>query len=328
MADEPAYTSVIPSHEVMGELIVLRQQDGLTMRRVRDHGPRLCALRITTDQLQRRRLDESDRHVAAYEVVQCAVNSLVPRSDFSRVLAKTLNLAGDEGTLGRRRDRLRSELYISEKAYKRLEEEAYVHLAGALVAAERSPCAGLPSDHLAEIAFDLRITTTAEQLLKVLTLLSFERRETVRNLLGDALMEVLPNARAALDDYTLAQLEGPWALARHVIGAVLMNAWPPNPKVTAPDEVLLSAGSLSNALLSNVHDVDLNYLLTARDEQERLHDQVMVTGDQPSAEFFKLKGDTMVKLANQIREIEQNDKWSDVLPPVGAGESIQTAPSL
>ncbi|MGY1651771.1 hypothetical protein [Geodermatophilus sp. SYSU D01119] len=133
------------SKDVLAELQLLRQREGISMRKIEDGCPHLRRLRATTHELTLRRLAQGDRHVAAYNVIRCAVDKLVMRTRLNIILTRTLNLHGpDDSDLDFRRRALQKEMQRSERAYRRLEDEAYTHLAGALVSSEQSPCEAQP----------------------------------------------------------------------------------------------------------------------------------------------------------------------------------------
>jgi hypothetical protein len=313
------------SADVLRELVVLRQRDGISMHKLRERCPLLLGLPVTSHELARRQLDETDRHVAAYEMLKCAVTALIPRSDLSRIAAQTLNVMGGNSNLDQRRNRLQAELYLTDKAYRRLEVEAFTHLAGVLVAADRSPCTGTPGEHLSQIEFDLHVSTSSAQLLQILTLLSFERRQTIRDQLGSLLLEPLPNAQAALQDDLLAHLEGPWAVARHLLAAVLIKAWPPRTAMPTSDLLLFAAGSLSDLLLSNVLDVDYQHFLVARTEQQRFQQLMLVDHERPTDEFYRLKGVNLLQLGAQIERLELDDRWVEVIAGIGEWAEVMQA---
>ena len=68
------------------------------------------------------------------------MRSLVARTDSSRILSRTLNIDSADKGLDDRRAILRAELYLTDKAYRRLEDEAYLHFAGVLVIERQAPC--------------------------------------------------------------------------------------------------------------------------------------------------------------------------------------------
>ena len=61
------------SSHVLRDLISLRSRQGITMRKVKEQCPHLQQLTAVRLELARRRLAPSDLHVAAHEVVCCAV---------------------------------------------------------------------------------------------------------------------------------------------------------------------------------------------------------------------------------------------------------------
>jgi hypothetical protein len=292
----------------------------MTMRKIREQCHTLCALRATIDEVRRRQLSDSDRYVAAFEVIKCAVSSLVPRTDYSRVLARTLNVAGEDSSLEQRRDRLQSEFYFTDKIYRRVEDEAFTHLAGALVAASQSPCSGPTVDGDAKIALDFRITLTANQLGYVLTLLSLERRSSIREQLSETLLEALPNALAVLSDEDQTRTERSWPKLRQIIGGILTYVWPPKRSTLRPNKppiesTAFTAASMSDLLLGDQPDVDHEHLLVATAETKRYNIR-LVEDERLNRTFFSFKAASLQHLAELIERYERNDAWREVLPGV------------
>lgn len=135
-----AEEQVASTRELRAELIELRASTGISALRVREYAPKIMALPATTFELGRRGLHQSDRHVAAQLVIECAVFAM-RRSDWSAIATRTLNIQGKHGnSLTERRRHLRIEMCLSEKQYARLEEETYIELAGLVAACKPSPC--------------------------------------------------------------------------------------------------------------------------------------------------------------------------------------------
>lgn len=125
------------SDDVLRELILLRQQYGITRERIRTTAEALQRLPAAIDQMERRQIEP---HSAAYEVVRCAVNHAVERDDFRRVLSMTLNFAGERFKLTDRMQTARSELLVGAKELDLLMTEAYGELASVLASLDESPC--------------------------------------------------------------------------------------------------------------------------------------------------------------------------------------------
>jgi hypothetical protein len=305
---------VVASAEVLDELTGLRQHDGLTMRKIRDHCPAIKSLPLTQRELERRSLHETDLHVAAYEAIKCAVTALVPRTDFSRILARTLNVTGEEGsTLETRRTRLQTELYLTEKAYRRREEVAFTHLAGAMVAAKESPCAD--PDKPEQLDLDIHVTATASQLLEILNLCTFEDRTPIRVELQRTLTRALPNGARTL----LPSVGSSEPVADRLIKAILRNIWPRKLSVGG-QEVFLEGESLDMLLFGSTGGRNERNIMMALRERERAisaehrPDPAGVMLDVVYDEFHRRKKRSLSGLVDSITYFETTDRWIELFP--------------
>ena len=308
------------SSHVLRDLISLRSRQGITMRKVKEQCPHLQQLTAVRLELARRRLAPSDLHVAAHEVVCCAVRQIVPRTEHRRVLWHTLNIEGDLAeSLDARRRRVSAELYLSEKAYHRLEEEAYLELAGALVGAVQSPC----EDGAEPIHLNIQISLSPERLADFLNLLTYEPRLMVRDSLGIALLQALPNAMSYLGisieygppaylDEDQVILEGNTVLDI-LLDPLLRDAWPPR-EAGEPLPVLL-ADSMN--LLLNLRDEfpAEQHFNVALAETPRWPDKVLNLNEQVMDSFVALKQVSLLAFALLIKDVEEQDRWGEYLPP-------------
>lgn len=306
------------SSSVLRDLIHLRSRYGITMRKVKEHCPHLRQLAVVRLELARRRLDAGDLHVAAYETVRCAVRQIVPRTDHRRVLWHTLNIDGDlADSLDARRRRVSEELYLSDKAYLRLEEEAYLELAGALVAAVRSPC----EDDATPVTVDIQLTLSPERLAYFLNLLSYEPRVDVRDSLGIALLQVLPNARNFLGFNIPVDLEDlrnrDYVLGNEVLDILLdpllREAWPPHAG-NDPLPVLLADSMVLLLRLRTELGME-EHVNVALAESPRWPDKTLTLNDQIMDDFLVTKQVSFLAFALLIRDVEEQDRWGEYLPP-------------
>ena len=325
-------TSTTASSQLLyEELTGLRQREGITLRKLRDSCPGLQGLPATTDQLLRSQLADADRHVAAFEVVKCAITRGINRTDFAHILGGTLALPASDGRhrhgryvpqdlTGRRRE-LAIELHVTEKALRRLEEDAYVELAGQLVAAEQSPCRADPEidGRIATASSDtlvisLEIGGDAELLLRLLSELSVERRKLSREALAHAVFNHVPRAAAYVTGDEDPDV-GPnsWRLLRNLLDAVLMELWHQD---NVPDtEVLLTAESLHYYLLSNNDPLQLPSEVLAREwpRFEGLLGEVKYERRFTYSNLLPLKQKSLSSLADLLLKVEAADSWSTVL---------------
>jgi hypothetical protein len=297
------------SGDVAHELITLRQRDGMSMRKLRDC-PAIKSLPAVREELRRRNLDLSDLHVAAYEALKCGVRSLVARTDYSKILSRTLNIDSDDRGLDDRRALLRAELYISEKAYRRLEDEAYLHFAGVLVIERQAPCDQTGAATPRDFVFDLRVTATAEDIASLLNLISFERRHEIYQRLSNALIEALPNAKLALSEAGYDLAADPWRATRALGNAVFRELWPPRSE--SESLPVFMAESMSNLLFGGFDPAD-QHLEIARNEDSRFPQETLYILKTPMDGLYRIKEISLLALALEILRVEEADGWRDLL---------------
>lgn len=298
------------SGDVAHELITLRQRDGMSMRKLRDR-PAIKNLPAVREELRRRKLDASDLHVAAYEALKCGVRSLVARTDYSKILSRTLNIDGDDKGLDDRRAILRTELYLTEKAYRRIEDDAYLHFAGVLVVERQAPCDQASVAALSDIVFDLRVTASPEDIANLLNLISYERRNEIYQMLGRTLIEALPNGKLALTEAGYDSEGDPWRAARTLGSAILRELWPPRRQ----DERLpvFTAESMSDLLFGSRFNAADQHLEIARNEDFRFPGETLYILETPMDGLYKHKEISLLALAFEILDIEGSDRWRDFL---------------
>lgn len=283
------------------------------MLRVRELAQALPRLRATDLELERRALSEGDRHVAAYRVVECAVNHQIPRPDLTRILQRTLNLEGSESSLTTRRNDLQEEFYWSKTSYVRLEEEAYSQLAGELAALTSTPCPDLtPVGADAEpIVLDIRVSgLRADDVSWLLTQLTFERRLRQRDALARLILDRLPAGRHALESWTLTRLEGPWSELSTLLGAAIREEYPSGyANIAKP---ILHAEWLDQLLVTGAVGADEvveGRAFTAFSQEHPRFARM--------AEFYAAKARSVGVLVARILRLEDENLWESILPPRG-----------
>jgi hypothetical protein len=185
------------SDEVHKELIALRQRDGLTQNKVRQLGTALQRLPATHAEMRHRKYADSDLHVAAAGVVRCGVKDPRMRTEWTAILRGTLNLDGSSTDLEMRRQTLVGRLYLASKAYARHEADAYLELAGNLVAYSDTPCREPgPDTEWQPIQIDVKlIASTEDQLRQLLGLLTLEERKTAAVKVSESVFNLLPGGK-------------------------------------------------------------------------------------------------------------------------------------
>jgi hypothetical protein len=193
------------------ELIALRSHRGASIEKL--DGPQYAGLRnldAVSDYLRRHpSLTEADRNVAAYRVIACTVERLILRPDWNVILQVTLNLGQGESTLSARQRSLMVELVdpqrrnrdtstiaaMSEKAFERLQNEAYVQLAGVLATLDTSPCdVDRPPS---SIDLQLTVTLDAADLGWLTNALRLDPRPHIRDEIAQAAISLLPQGAGA-----------------------------------------------------------------------------------------------------------------------------------
>lgn len=300
---------------VLRDLIQLRSRDGITMRKIKDLCPHLQRLTVVRLELVRLQLDAGDLYIAAYETVRCAVRQIVPRTDHRQILAVTLNIDGDRAPdLAARRHRAAAEVNMySEKGYARLEEEAYVQLAGALLAATRSPCEVDGS----QVTLNIQVSLAPERLAEFLNQLTYEPRAFVRSQLDVALLRALPNAtracnEATSDEFAYDTQQQSEAL-QSLLDGLLRQAWPPY-EDDEPMPVFMAESMVQLLRLRGQVAINDN-LRVATVENARYPDRLLELGGQEMEDFFTLKQLSLLAFAALVIEVEEADSWRNYLPP-------------
>lgn len=298
--------SIVSSDQVLQELLLLRQRDGLTLRKLKEKCPGLLALRMTTDELERRHLAASDRHLAALGALECAVRVLIARPDHARILTRTLNIqARVDSSLEYRQDTLRIELSLSEKEFRRVQQEAYLQLAAELVMAETSPCAQ-DSQLGDKLVLEIKLHGSPDQLAVALDLLTFESRPGVRQEIAERILQSLPNARRILDELGIAED----ALAI-LLQALITARWT---TVDASGQSYFLAESV-RLLLSQpekpleVRAVDISQIEAQHDRQAI---DFRYESERVTTRFFTLKHEAMQRLAELAIDVERADDWDQI----------------
>lgn len=301
---------VISSEEVRRELIELRSRAGMSMRKIRDISTAIVRLPMVDDELRRRPLAESDRHVAAYEVIRCAVRRLVPRTDLSYILRETLNINGEDSEgLERRRTAVRTALFLQEKPYSRLEEEAYINLAGAMVVAAQSPCREGGGE--AKLQVNFSVEASPEAVSYLLNLLSIEDRLAVRAELSRAVLDALPNARTFLLEARDMTKESPQGALATLGDAVLRN-WTPTGKESVS---AFMAESLSQLLFTDRADPARKRAVAVEEERRQpwKAEGSLLFIDVLTSEFYERLQTSIHNFANFMLEIDKQNTWHQIV---------------
>lgn len=319
------------SSVLYAELTSLRQQEGVTLRKLRDESPALCSTPATLDQLRRRGYAVDDRHLAALDVLRCAIERLVLRTDFAEILRETLQVheysaSGERRlnsptSLTERRLRLLGQLSLTLKQLRRLEEDAYVELAGALARLSSSPCPD-EADWLqafeqsgGDVNFTINVKGDRGELTQLLKLLLIETRPVSREGLAQAVLKHLDNARSALDGRSLLALGRLELLVR----ALLQELWPPTWAGQSSDHVgpdrLLTAANLYDHLLGEPLDRLRTRERIFRVEVSRYNARLEDASDRERRAFVfdDLLRDSLEALVDVVLTVERASGWAELL---------------
>lgn len=281
----------------------------------------------TAAELERRALSVADTHVAAYHVIRCAIDFLIMRPDLTRVLLHTLNFGSATGegtnqsTLTTRRGDLRTEFFWSAKTYERVEEEAYVQLAGELVSISTTPCLEpwQPDDNRRPVQLELTLTLEQKSDLHyLLTLFAVDHRHRVQNAVASLVLDRLPNARTAIEllDPAMA-MDEPRAVARSLIAASALALRDEVADGPSSDPAKRSFNIITQTLLSELEASESDRLL-ARDEDGLGYSDF----SPPGPGHYLRKRVALVELAGWMSSREQADEWREVMDRMPAARAM------
>ena len=150
-----------------------------------------------------------------------------------------------------------------------------------------------------------------EDIANLLNLISFERRHEIYQRLSRALIEALPNAKLALTEADYDIGDDPWTAASALGAGDLREVWPPG----SQDEPLpvFMATSMNDLLFGSRFDVADQYLEVARNEDSRFPGEVLYILKVPMDGLYKFKEVSLLALALQIVDVEESDRWRDLL---------------
>lgn len=127
--------------DVIRELTLVRQHEGLSPRRIESHGKKLQQLRISQDEFRRVGSEPGTLPMATVTALECAVRVFHPESIHALVLGATLNLDGKPTKLSDRQTDLRLALEIrSPTTYEGIERDVYKTFGFRIRRAARSFC--------------------------------------------------------------------------------------------------------------------------------------------------------------------------------------------
>jgi hypothetical protein len=300
----------ITSDSVLKELKELRQHKGMTIYKVQQRAPCMQRLVATLDEADRRKLAPEDHHVAAYYTIQCAVDHAIGRPDLAHILRRTLNFAQEDNFLDKRRSSLMAEFFIQPKSYSRLEVEAYVQLAGVLIAADRSPCRDAdawPDSVNLEIKL---VLDRQDDIRWLLTLLTLDKRPHAQEKISRQLINRLPNGQSAVRESRLFLLRqrlrqgNAVTIARYLIALTLLRLQDDG----VLDTTTLGFSALYTLLLLRPIDASEAAILAFRRELEyglmSKHG-----GFLPNMEFYQRKGRTLRVVADRMALTESTEGW-------------------
>lgn len=286
----------VASSAVLSELVWVRGRDGLAPAKLRGGCPNILSLPMTTNELERRRLAADDRHVAAFHVIQCAITTLVPRTDYSQILSLTLNMQPSGATtLGSRRTTLKGFLRATDKEFRRLETEAFDYLSTALVAGRSSPCDGKLDPALAKAELTMTVSATPDVMARLLNVLTLEDQMTVRFVVAEILSELLPTVRRLV----APRFKGEAGM-RNLFESAIDVHWPDrDPQLMGPrimKDLLFGGLGLVSQTTRSAHSLER-------------------PGDYQS--FVDLRDRSLAHFADILLDIESSNAWRQTFSDAG-----------
>jgi hypothetical protein len=329
-----------PASAVLSELVNLRRYDGMSISRLRSNCPVLLELPVTINELERRGLNDSDRAVAAHRVLTCGVQTLIARSDFSRILSNALNIDGSDLLLDRRRHEVQQQLFMSEKAYRRTEDSAFEELAAALVVTRLTPCGATEGGLRPNVRVDLAYTTDNSTLIELLTMLGFERRPAVVEFHAKRILSGLPEARVVELRQDFPVPPTAWARLTILLSALISKRWP-NQALTLQNEPVMSPRVVHMMLLLTKKGTNRSYTDVELIEFENYPDDrgnfrqedakpfdvdEMFVNFLPELklksyeQYYRIKYDAYSRLAALITTTERFKQWDEVMRGSGLAQ--------
>lgn len=164
------------SHEVLGELELLRRDHGISPTKIQTQAPSLLRLPVVEDQLKLKQLDPRDRHLAAYSAIGCVIDFGI--SDYQTQTILILSMRYDPSllrtrpnpewgavisttSLSQRHKFIQAVMLYGKTTYFERLNDAYRQLADQLVIRDHSPCREAGVEELAK----LLVAATLQELL-------------------------------------------------------------------------------------------------------------------------------------------------------------------
>jgi len=195
VADEGESSTRQPSFEtVQRDLKQVRQQEGVSIRRIMSHGLNLARLRISIDEYRRSGSQPDTLPMATKKALECAVGSYDPESVQFLLLDTTLNFRGTRTNLTERQQTVMDTLgFYSKTTYESWEKDIYGEFAFRIQQQAKSFCGA--KDDTATIIAKLPLDHRAE-LIRVLLDARVSMLPVNQNVLAEAVLRALPGLSA------------------------------------------------------------------------------------------------------------------------------------
>lgn len=181
----------LPSYEdVQKELKKVRQQEGVSVRRISTYGQSLQQLRISQDEFRRSGSEPGTLLMATIDALRCAVRSFGEESVHFTVLDTTLNFRGVHATLTDRQQKVMHALHVySKTTYESYEKNSYEMFAYRIVQQANSFCGQTESSAaaIAKLPFDQRVAC-----IQVLLDVRLSMLPVNQNVLAEEVLRALP----------------------------------------------------------------------------------------------------------------------------------------
>lgn len=267
---------VIPSQaDILAELKVLRERAGISPARLSERAPLIMGLPLVDDQLDFRRFNPRDRHLAAYTVIGCVLDR-IPDVNWRTMLVLSLRYdfrylstpegrkwetARQSGSHEHRTLIIRTIVPYSHSQFWVQLERAYNELANQLLLWTYSPC----RDEAPRVAI-ASARTGRELLAYLLGLLSVEGQQVVRELLAEQIASHLPDGES-LRGSTPADTEA--AVTDRIFHVLLNLGHPAESEAMAKWAIALIEVYRELAAYSPIERFELNDVLGYQDGAPR-----------------------------------------------------------
>lgn len=196
LADGGESSIQLPSYEdVKKDLKRVRQQEGVSVRRISTYGRSLQQLRISQDEFRRSGSQPGTLPMATIAALECAMRSFDPESVHFKILEATLNFRGVHFSLtDRQREAMRAVPVYSKTTYDLYEKGTYETFAYRIQQQAKSFCGQNddPATAIAKLPLPQRVA-----MIQVLLDVRLSQLPVNQSVLADDILRALPGLASA-----------------------------------------------------------------------------------------------------------------------------------